>query len=146
MDHVTSSTPDAGSMDALREFRALIDTRREAEDVLAEALATRKKAASYAEEIIRHAEVVARELEVEARRTAAATTSDAELRARQIIADAEARSARVDDRAHRAVRRLEALAGEVSSTLADASAELTDAIEAGEPVSERRHNPFRAIH
>ena len=139
--------------DPAGEFRAELKVRREAEDVIADALTTRKQAAAYADEMIRHAEILAREIGERASVTARVTTDEAKARADQILADAEAEAARVkadaelgatrarreeaqhlaevSERARQAIRRLEAVASQAQLTLEQAQADLLPLAEFG---------------
>ncbi len=50
---------ESSAGDAATEFRHSLDTRRDAEDVLAAALEAGQHASAYADEIIRHSEALA---------------------------------------------------------------------------------------
>jgi hypothetical protein len=141
---------ESGAGDTVREFRDSLDTRRDAEDVMAAALQARQQAAAYADEIIRHSEALAIEIEEEARESARIATTEAKRRAEQILTDAlvnaehtaaeaeaaaektrhekEQHSAAVDEHTSSTIRRLESAAGEVLLALDRAKADLIDAM------------------
>ena len=142
-----------GAHDPIGEFRVELETRRAAEDVIADAIATRKQAAAYAEEIIRHSEALSREIEGRARAAAQIATDEAKARAEQILADAETDAARIttdaelsvararreeaqhlaeiSQRAKRAIGRLEEMASQAQATLEQAEADLVPLAELG---------------
>lgn len=119
---VPDPVPDAGS--ALRDFKSLLESRRQAEDAMAASYTQRREASSHADNIVQHAEALAREIE-----------TDAYVRAEQIIADAQGRAALVEERAGRAVLRFEELAAQVQSAIELARRELGEALDASTAVT-----------
>lgn len=92
MDDTTSAAQVATSPagDAAREFRASLEQRRAADDIGAPSLEARQRAATYADDIVRHADALAERIEAEARERAEKIVAEAQTRADRTVADAEA--------------------------------------------------------
>lgn len=135
---------------AADDFRAALERRREAEDLLAEARAARQEAMAEAIEIVRVAESMARVIEDAARASAQSTVAEAELEhARREIQALQERAlaevaaqqrnaeAAFHDQVGATIARLEAMATEVQMVLDRAMTDLTGSLSplAEAPVS-----------
>jgi hypothetical protein len=129
--NVTSSDEEIDAGEAASEFRATLDFRREAEDIMANALEAQHHAAASASGTIHHSEALARQIEEDARASARAATTSAQERAEQIVTDALKEAAHISEKAEsgaRAWRREEAEArAVVEATRARADAEAAEA-------------------
>jgi cell division septum initiation protein DivIVA len=138
------------SLDALAEFRSMLDRRRQAEEVIATQIETRREATAHADDALSRANALARELEESAREAARVTTEEATARAAQIVADAEARAARITADAEAALARsledVAALAETARAALDRARTDLGSGAGTDDRRGERRRNPFRSVH
>ena len=150
MDNGTSGDVGSGGDAALaaRDFRDLLQHRRDIDDLVAEAVAVRQRASLEGAEIIRNAEAVAHEIVADAHREAARVTAESTRLAAEAKRALEAAAARADraDAAHgervsATLGRLESMASEVHMVLDNAIAEVTASL-AGEIGSESDETPW----
>ena len=117
---MTSTTRVTDASEAARDFRAALDQRRDAEDIMSVALAARQQAATYAGKIVCQSEELASEIEAEARAEARAATAAAQARADEILAEARESAAQI--------------AAEAEATVADAQRHEAEARAAADSV------------
>ena len=92
----TAADIGARANEALGEFRSMLGTRRDAEEMLAAAVEARQRALTEADEMVRQAEVLAREIETQARSRAEQVLAEATTAATRVTTEAEARAALAD--------------------------------------------------
>jgi|GEM_PF-6165307 len=132
---------------AARDFRDLLQHRRDIDDLVAEAVSIRQRATLEGAEIIRNAEALAHEIVADAQREAARLTAETTRLAAEAKRALEAATARADraDAAHGervsgTLGRLESMASEVHMVLDNAIADVTASL-AGEGGSDYASTP-----
>lgn len=117
----TAADVEARALQALGDFRDMLGTRREVEELMASAVEARQRALAEAEQIISHAEALAREIESRARAEAERVLAEAEQVRTRATADADAHAART-------ILRLETLADDLELALERAKDDLVETL------------------
>ncbi|PWN03738.1 hypothetical protein DJ010_06590 [Nocardioides silvaticus] len=124
----TAAEVEARATEALGEFRTMLGTRREAEELLGSAIEARQRALAEAEQIVRHAEALAREIEAQARVQSERMVAEAQELRDRARSEAEAQAGRT-------ILRLETLADDLELALERAK---DDLVETMIPLAELR--------